>query len=398
MVLLYRSLVGGLADSLRATMVGVPIGVHGPEQASKAFANGHGSLSSRRGNPIPGLTRAEFSTTGQGRPLPSSGDSCSLWGLMALPLTRQLTTETPLRRWFVSRLGNVDALNARSPTRIRCVVSRRRPDAIPPWLMGMAFDWRLRLGLEVPADVGTTTAFAGWILAFGQASSDPHAPSDDPVTALFDRAIRHGAGGGSAVRDELELARISVALALYESWYRGGVRRDGSLFALGAAPDPAALTSLCPLPAAEELARLVDLARRGLASLFPASEIETNPVFDAHGIPADGDLLIDGLLLDLKTVSNPRIQAEWVWQTIGYVLLDGGRRDIESVGLYFSRHGRLLRWSVHQLLSELACREVTLGDVREDFLRVVSPVSSAHQAAERQAAGWDFLVSRRARR
>lgn len=305
---------------------------------------------------------------------------------MALPLTRQLSTETPLRRWFEKRLDDLDAVTAELPERVRCVVPRRRPDAIPPWLMGMAFDWRLRLGLEVPADAWTTTAFAGWMLAFGPSSSDPPVGDlgDDSVTALFEHARTHGAGDDHMERDELELARIAVALALYESWYRGGVRRDGSLFALGARPDLDALTSLCPDPAAQEMARLVDVARRGLAPLFPAAVIETNPVFDAHGIPADGDLVVDGLLLDLKTVSNPRVQREWLWQMIGYVLLDGGRRTLDSVGLYLSRHGQLLRWPLDELLSKLAGNRVTLTEARQDFLVAVGGVVPNQV---RQAAG-----------
>lgn len=323
-----------------------------------------------------------------------AAEVCNLGTLMALPLTKHLSTDTDVRRWFSMRLSDLDAVTRGCPPRIRCLVPRGRPDTIPPWLMGMSFDWRLRLGFEVPSDPWTTTAFAGWVLAFGQAPFDPTGiePGDDPVTTLFEHAAEHGAAvsaGADTPRDELELARIAVALSLYESWYRGGVRRDGTLFALGAKPHVSTLTSICPDPAAEELSRLVDVARRGLAPLFPADEVETNPVFDAQGIPADGDLVIDGLLLDLKTVTRPRIQLEWLWQMIGYVLLDGGRRRLGRVGLYLSRHGWLQRWELEELLTLLAGEPLTVERARQEFAAVVRGYDVGElQAAEAPTAPW----------
>lgn len=298
---------------------------------------------------------------------------CSLDSLMALPLTRQVSTDTEVRRWFALRLSNLDASIADMPGRVRCLVPRQRPDALPPWLMGMAFDWRLRLGLDVPANAWNTTAFAGWRLAFGHPALEPPMGgfSRDPITALLEHAIRHGGEMAGSHRDELRLARISVVLARYESWYRGGVRSDDRLFDLGPSPDLETLIRLCPAPAAEEIARLVAVARCGLAPLFPADDVETNPVFDAHGVPADGDLVIDGLLLDLKTVTRPQIQLEWLWQMIGYVLLDGGRRSLSSVGIYLTRHGWLGSWPIEDLLHRLSGVTMTVQEARQEFAAVI---------------------------
>lgn len=296
--------------------------------------------------------------------------------MLRAPLTRQIATEGALRRWFEARLPRVDQAAPGLPRRVRAVVPRRRPDALPPWLIGASFDWRLRLGLEVPDDPTATTAFAGWALAFaggpsGVAVAWP--PVDpDPVTLLVEHSVSRGAGMSDAsARDEIELARVAVALALYESWYRGGVRVDDPLFQLGPWPDVSALTSLCPTAAAEELAELVAAARHGLASLFPATRVETNPVFDAHGVPADGDLVIDDLLIELKTVTRARLEPEWLWQVIGYFLLDGGGRGIRDVGIYLSRHGCLLRWSLPDLLTRLAGTQVELDAVRAEFEAVI---------------------------
>lgn len=242
----------------------------------------------------------------------------------------------------------------------------------------MAFDWRLRIGIELPSDPSETTAHVGWGIVRGVL--DPSAPFADavlaseraalgssPVTALFAEAAR-ARGDGERDRDEMQLARVAVALARYENCYRGGVRRDDPLVPLGPDPGLSALLALCPDAAADEIARLTAAARRGLAPLFPADSMELNPDFTGHGTPADGDLIIDGLLLDLKTVTRPEIKPEWLWQVLGYVFLDEGRRGIDRVGLYLSRHAWLGTWDVNELLSALAGTSVTEGQLRDEFL------------------------------
>lgn len=245
----------------------------------------------------------------------------------------------------------------------------------------MAFDWRLRIGIELPDDPSSTTAYAGWcqvqdavaaVTRFGSVLASDGAPHrHNPVVQLF-AAADHARGGDGRKGDEMQLARIAVALARYENCYRGGVRRDDPLIPLGVTPSVQVLLSLCPDVAADEIGRLTAAARRGLAPLFPAESIELNPEFTAHGTPADGDLLIDGLLLDLKTVTRPEIQPEWLWQILGYVFLDEGRRGIERVGLYLSRHAWLVTWEVDELLSALADKPVTEQQLRPEFLAALS--------------------------
>lgn len=298
---------------------------------------------------------------------------------MARPITRQIGEDgTSLRRWFERCLPNRDAVSGGTAPGLRRIVPRGRPDTLPPWLIGMAFDWRLRIGIEVPADPAATTAFVGWEMVrdavigprhfadFVLASEDRR-DERSPVAALLAAASEAG-GGGAGTRDEAQLAKIAVALSLYENCYRGGVRRDDPLVPLGASPSVPALLALCPDAAADEIARLTAAARRGLAPLFPAASIELNPDFTAHGTPADGDLIIDGLLLDLKTVTRPKVQTEWLWQILGYVFLDEGKRGIERVGLYLSRHAWLGTWEVDGLLSSLAGEHVTEQQLRPEFL------------------------------
>ena len=297
---------------------------------------------------------------------------------MGFPITWHLANESPLRHWLEARLPHLDHVPGRPLPRQRAIVPRRRPDALPPWLIGMAFDWRLRIGIVLPDDPFATTAYAGWCqvrdvvtgqaqVANGVFASGLEHEGRNPIVQLFVAAHR-ARGDDERPRNEMQLARIAVALAQYENCYRGGVRPDDPLLPLGVAPGLPALLALCPDAAADEIARLTAAARRGLAPLFPAASIELNPDFTAHGTPADGDLVIDGLLLDLKTVTRPEIQLEWLWQILGYVFLDEGRRGIERVGLYLSRHAWLGTWGVDELLSALAGQDVTEAELRGEFL------------------------------
>lgn len=96
--------------------------------------------------------------------------------------------------------------------------------------------------------------------------------------------------------------------------------------------------------------------------------MDLNPTFGSREtVGADGDLIIDGSLIDLKTVSRPELRREWVWQQVGYLLLDGGRRHIEQVGFYLSRHAQLLRWTVPEFVAVAADRPVLLEELAEGF-------------------------------
>lgn len=298
-----------------------------------------------------------------------------------MPLTWQLMQESPLRRWFAARLRHIDDLSGIPTARLRPVVPRRHPDALPPWLIGMAFDWRLRIGIEVPADPWVTTAYAGWCqlrdalegrlrTAHAVLASDGARAARNPVAQLLGSAVE-ARGETSGDRDETALARIAVALARYEACYRGGVRLDDPLVPLGVSSPVRGLLALCPDAAAEEIQQLTAAARRGLMPLFPAESIELNPDFTAYGTPADGDLIVDGLLLDLTTVSRPRLEAEWLWQVLGDVFLDEGRRSIDHGGIYLSRHAWLGTWAVDELVAAMAGEDVTEEGLRQEFLAVV---------------------------
>jgi len=82
---------------------------------------------------------------------------------------------------------------------------------------------------------------------------------------------------------------------------------------------------------------------------------------------ADADIIMDGVLIDIKTVKDLTIKREYFDQLIGYYVLtriggiDGIKEspEIKELGIYFSRYGKLVKFSVKELIAE---------QILEDFI------------------------------
>ena len=88
---------------------------------------------------------------------------------------------------------------------------------------------------------------------------------------------------------------------------------------------------------------------------------------------ADGDLIVDGTLLDIKSTINSEIQQQWIYQLLGYVLLDySNQYKIRSIGLYMSRQRLLFKWDLHDTLQKLSSDTTTnIEDLRQEFRRII---------------------------
>ncbi|WP_052665126.1 hypothetical protein [Nitriliruptor alkaliphilus] len=288
-------------------------------------------------------------------------------------MTQLLQGDTALRGWFEAEFPQAaDRLQPDPPP--RRVVPMRRPWQVPPWLIGMAFDWRLRLGLEAPRVEGSTAEAGWWHLEAVTSSRQGFAegggyfgPSPSPVHRLVEVATQ-ARGGHGQPRDEEPLARAALSLAAYETCYRQGVAPDDPLVDVRSDTAVDRMLAGWEASAVDDLLRLMAAARGGLRELFPAAVMDLNPTFGGREtVGADGDLIVDGCLIDLKTVSRPEIKREWVWQQVGYLLLDGGRRQIGQVGFYLSRHARLLLWPVPEFVAVAADRPVLLDELADGF-------------------------------
>jgi hypothetical protein len=141
------------------------------------------------------------------------------------------------------------------------------------------------------------------------------------------------------------LIRSSINLAHCDPYYRAG--RIDERFGK---PLPSQVT---------ELARLIEVT--DWAALRAERVCLLNPKFGNGSIMiggADADLLLDDMLIDIKTTATLKIRTEDWRQILGYAALnlhfpigDGERPvAIRSVGFYFSRHAYLASWPLTELV------------------------------------------------
>lgn len=97
---------------------------------------------------------------------------------------------------------------------------------------------------------------------------------------------------------------------------------------------------------------------------------------------ADADLILDGCLIDFKSTINAKLTSTWLYQLLGYALLDyRDEHQITRVGIYFSRQGVLLQWDLADLIRELSAGPpMSVDQMRTQLSSLLSGGSSdSHQ-------------------
>ena len=290
--------------------------------------------------------------------------------LIDLPLTGQLKHRgSPISRFLDERLPDVRAVVGDYAARLPQLPYPVQPiDVAHPDFaaLGHAVDYRLRLSLgHGPGDaVGLGV----------QALHPRHDLPGAPATAV--RAALHAAGlqlleqverhldSGGTYLDDQALSRLCFVAAHFEDVYRcGRLRRYSPLARADERVTLQDLTASVPGYAVQDLAAQMRLADKPFGRLraLPAQARVCGPVFtgstDIGG--ADADFILGGLLLDCKATTRPRqLEAPEIYQLAGYLLLDyDDRYRIDRVGLYLSRQGHLLTWTVPDFLNRLGATE-----------------------------------------
>jgi len=83
---------------------------------------------------------------------------------------------------------------------------------------------------------------------------------------------------------------------------------------------------------------------------------------------ADADIIIDDMLIDIKTTKNIEFTLHYFCQVIGYLLLyrisgiDGEEQktEINRLGIYYSRYGYLFTFDVKNLIDNKSLEEITI--------------------------------------
>ena len=175
-------------------------------------------------------------------------------------------------------------------------------------------------------------------------------------------------------KDENELNRYCVVLAELEEAFRSGRRRLTF-------PDdtydwaPSQLLELVEAHWLDDLRELSWLFYDRCSHLLSAP-VTLNPTFAGgrHVGEADADLIVDGTLLEVKATVKDQIQADYVWQLLGYVLLDyGDEHKIRSIGIYMARQGLLFQWDLLEAISVLSGTDSPdLENLRDRFKEAVT--------------------------
>jgi hypothetical protein len=168
-----------------------------------------------------------------------------------------------------------------------------------------------------------------------------------------------------APAEEDELDRYCLLLALFEQVARTGMVRPGTI--LG---DCTRETTYESVLSSFPQSWLDDMA--GLSAMFykpwayylgrPAT---LNPHFQGGG---DGDLIVDGILFELKTYQDLPFPAT-IRQLLAYVLLDADDGyGINGIGIYMVRHGKMVTWRLEEALDLLAgANRAPLSELRAGF-------------------------------
>lgn len=80
---------------------------------------------------------------------------------------------------------------------------------------------------------------------------------------------------------------------------------------------------------------------------------------------ADGDVIVDGVLVDIKASKEPTLRLRDLHQIVAYALLDWTDSfQLTDVGILAARHGSLVTWPLPDLLAEMAGAPVEVAELR----------------------------------
>ncbi len=267
-----------------------------------------------------------------------------------------------------------------------------------PGTVGTAADWLLRFLLHPRPSLKVAAVGAALSGPRGAGMWDvppaPMAASDTGMlAALWEIAGSLGlgrdevAGEGRAAftgplpgsdADPEHLARACWVLALLTEVFRRGpmVAAMGPLGRFqGRRPSADELLALAPSAALSQLAAFRRVFETALLPQLRAREGRwlLGPTFVGSAlIRADADLIVAGLLLDLKTSAKLSLGIENVLQVLGYALLDfDDEYALAELGIFSARYAYLATWDLGALLEELAGRQVSLPATRQEFRQLL---------------------------
>lgn len=300
-----------------------------------------------------------------------------------MSLTGQLKGPGPLRAWFEESFPNTRSL-ATYANRFLCGPSNNPGHCIlPPLgsdraLVGTAVDYLLRASIS-------ESAWKGCVAFYGAANLDRafltnKGAAINAVEEIISFTERVGPWRKPPSGAEWsDLCARCLVLAKFEQCYRSpmGVADMVPRLSRSAQNVEAFIQGIVDFRSLSDLEDLGRAAASDHRDLQRCNRMYLNPTFDQSRAlgGADADLIVDGLLLDLKSSSTRRVVRRYeLWQLLGYVLADSSDSyAIGEVGLSALRWRQRFVISVADLARELSGGlERELEVWREIFSAVVN--------------------------
>ena len=300
----------------------------------------------------------------------------SLTSLLKQPDVKKLFRET-----FPFKPFSIDADLKAPPVTAHYAVVGTAFDYLARWRLGRMFPDAVERPWVAEHAVRDLAVTAGLVNRVHGSDGDTYEPATkdehesfrdynpkqwDRYNALHDTA--------SAILDEARAAHaqyVKTGIAA-DGMFRAALRlvgldwymRSGGTDGIGAEPVDGDVEDLRRLWGLLESGGLCDYAEKLKSGALSnaLSPVVLNPEFGratAMVGGADADIIIDGMLVDVKTTKNGRFTTDYYHQLVGYWALSmlGGVDkaspcDIGRLGVYFSRHGVLKTVGVPSIMGE----------------------------------------------
>jgi hypothetical protein len=315
---------------------------------------------------------------------------------------------SPIGRFFRQRFAQTSRLTKDCNRQLRQIAPLLPPTHPWPYShIGMAIDYRIRYSFAITPSHDLVAWLGAWkLLKFADSlkmaklvhertgqdtfviRSEAYDATGGPfysfdVISAFFQSLEHVLERTQPIgrlleeRDEHELAQYCFLLGLLEEPFRSHRYREGFLMV----PSPRrSLEELLAIPLdpwIDDLCALFKLFYDRCHPLLARPHI-LNPTFagssDVGG--ADADFIVDGCLIDIKTTKQSAVEANWLRQIAGYLLLDyQDSYQIRQVGLYMTRHGLLLSWPVDLFLQTMTGDpSASVAALRQEFRALIASI------------------------
>lgn len=212
-------------------------------------------------------------------------------------------------------------------------------------LIGTAFDYVIRFWLEHQYGVSSKPwiAHQGYSIASIIPEEEHDIADDVDIHEVFNNieSIHEDFVDDGELTDKL--LAITLDLARFDWVYRSG--QPLKSLTVAAEGDVTDLRNLYDVLPKQEFQELNDVLLN--PTFGSASELVNG---------ADADLILDGLLLDIKTVKDASLKPDYWRQLVGYAILADLVSDeldeidrVDRIGVYFSRHGEVWSTSANRI-------------------------------------------------